>query len=49
MTSLTGPLQFDPWTSAQAWVSSRTAAAARAATPQPSASGRVVLRSTHLR
>ena len=48
MTSLTGPLQ-SILTSARAWVSSRTAAAAKAATIQPSPSGRVVLRSTHLR
>ncbi len=48
MTSLTGPLQ-SVLTSARAWVSSRTAAAARATTIQPSPSGRVVLRSTHLR
>jgi len=48
MTSLTGPLQ-SILTSARAWVSSRTATAAKAATIQPSPSGRVVLRSTHLR
>ena len=48
MTSLTGPLQ-SILTSARAWVGARTAAAARAATAQPSAGGRAVLRSTHLR
>ena len=48
MTSLTGPLQ-SILTSAQAWVSSRTAAAARAAPPSHPTSGRVVVRSTHLR
>ena len=48
MTSLTGPLQ-SILTSARAWVGARTAAAARAATTQPSAGGRAVLRPTHLR
>jgi hypothetical protein len=48
MASLTGPLQ-SILTSARAWVSSRSAAAARAAIIQPSPSGRVALRSTHLR
>ena len=47
MTSLTGPLQ-SILTSARRWVATRTAAAAQAAIA-PSASGRVVLRSTHLR
>lgn len=47
MTSLTGPLQ-SILTSARTWMGSRSAAA-RAATIQPSPSGRAVLRSTHLR
>jgi len=47
MTSLTGPLQ-SILTSARRWVATRTAAAAQAAVV-PSGSGRVVLRSTHLR